>query len=331
MATIKIKDTDRMVTINISKEEETEMAITNIKEFAEVIANRITEVSEHYEAEVFEVVKFNDEKLYGVRVKERGSKVGAGPVFYLESAYEDYENGASINGIVAALIDHADSLPPMPMAPADIEDLSFDAVKDKLSFRVLEVARNEEFLDDKPYKADNFGTGLGMIVDIHFNDEYRATVNYNLMEKFEDEGHYGAEVIKTALENAKKIDPPKFSDMGSALFGGSERNLLDEDDFEWEDDGGMFVLSTESGMFGASALFYPGILDRISEMFGVGLFILPSSVHEVIILPDTGAHNPEMLKQLVRQANRTVVEPNEVLSDNVFYFSYAENNLSIAA
>ena len=211
-----------------------------------------------------------------------------------------------------------------------MQDFSFDAVHDKLSIRVAEIQRNKEFFEKTPYKKDYFGLGLGMMADINFNHEYRTAVNEQLMEQFNSEGHSKAEVLMTALRNAAKINPPKFSDMMGAMFGGGD-NLLDDKDYEWDNDGSMFVLTNESGIFGASALFYPGVIDRISEILGVGFYILPSSVHEVIILPDVGNHNVGDLKQMVMQANRTVVEPKDVLSDNVWYYSYTADEISIVA
>ena len=328
MAIIKIEDINNNVTININKED-TDMTITNIKEFANAIAKVINETQNKYEASVAEVVKMNDEKLYGVTLKTEGSD--AAPTCYIDGAYEDYKDGCeTLDSIADELIRQADGLQPYPAIPTKMQDFSFDAVYDKLSIRVAEIQRNKEFFEKTPYKKDYFGLGLGMMADINFNHEYRTAVNEQLMEQFNSEGHSKAEVLMTALRNASKINPPKFSDMMGAMFGGGN-NLLDDEDYEWDNDGSMFVLTTESGLFGASALFYPGVLDKISEMFRVGFYILPSSVHEVIILPDTGAHDAEALKQMVLEANRTVVKPNEVLSDNVWYYSYTADEISIVA
>ena len=328
MAIIKIEDINNNVTIDINKED-TDMTITNIKEFANAIAKVINETQNKYEASVAEVVKMNDEKLYGVTLKTEGSD--AAPTCYIDGAYEEYKDGCeTLDSIADELIRQADGLQPYPAIPTKMQDFSFDAVQDKLSIRVAEIQRNKEFFEKTPYKKDYFGLGLGMMADINFNSEYRTAVNEQLMEQFNNEGHSKAEVLMTALRNASKINPPKFSDMMGAMFGGG-KNLLDDKDYEWDDDGSMFVLTNESGIFGASALFYPGVIDRISEILGVGFYILPSSVHEVIILPDTGAHDAEALKRMVLEANRTVVEPKDVLSDNVWYYNYNFDEIQIVA
>ena len=328
MAIIKIEDINNNITIDINKED-TDMTITNIKEFANAIAKVINETQNKYEASVAEVVKMNDEKLYGVTLKTEGSD--AAPTCYIDGAYEEYKDGCeTLDSIADELIRQADGLQPFPAIPTKMQDFSFDAVQDKLSIRVAEIQRNKEFFEKTPYKKDYFGLGLGMMADINFNHEYRTAVNEQLMEQFNSEGHSKAEVLMTALRNASKINPPKFSDMMGAMFGGG-KNLLDDKDYEWDNDGSMFVLTNESGIFGASALFYPGVIDRISEILGVGFYILPSSVHEVIILPDIGQHNAEDLKNMVMQANRTVVEPKDVLSDNVWYYNYNFDEIQIVA
>lgn len=330
MANIKIKDINNNVTIDINKED-TDMTIINIKDFAEAIANIINEYQNKYEASVTEVVKMNDEKLYGIAFRTKGSDTA--PTCYINGAYEDYMDGCeTLDSIAAILLEQAENVAPCPPVPTQMDKFSFDAMQDKLSIRVGEIKRNTEYFKNTPYKEDYFGLGLGMIADINFSDEYRTAVNAQIMEQFNEDGHDKAEVLMTALRNSAKVNPPIFTEMGGALFGrGFAQNLLEVEDYEWDNDGGMFVLTTESGIFGASALFYPRVLDKIAEMFRVGLYILPSSVHEVIILPDAGNFNAEDLKRMVHEANSTVVDPKDVLSDNVWYFSYTDHDIQIAA
>lgn len=302
--------------------------ITNIQEFANAIAEIINEWYDKYEASVTEVVKMNDEKLYGVVLK--ADKSNAAPTCYVNELYEDYKDEcATLEDIAKSLVEYVDNLPNTQIPDINF-DFSFDAVRDKLSIRVAEIQRNKEFFEKTPYKEDYFGLGLGMIADINYNNDYRTVVNEQLMKQFNDEGHDKAEVLMTALRNASKINPPRFGDMMSSIFG-APVNLLDDEDYEWDNDQTMFVLTTENGLCGASALFYPGVIDKIAEIFRTGFFILPSSIHEVIILPDTGAHEAEALKKMVLEANRTVVDPKDVLSDNVWYFSYLDSEITIVA
>ena len=77
---------------------------------------------------------------------------------------------------------------------------------------------------------------------------------------------------------------------------------------------------------GASAILYPNTLKGLYNKIG-SFYILPSSIHEVICVPDKNA-NLEVLKSTVKDANKTVVSQEEKLSDNVYYFNGEELSVS---
>ena len=85
----------------------------------------------------------------------------------------------------------------------------------------------------------------------------------------------------------------------------------------------MKVLSNTRRIDGAVCILYPGVLESLAREEGHDLYILPSSMHEVILLPDTGAPSAEELKRMVREVNDTQVAPEEVLSGNVYRYTRA--------
>ena len=89
----------------------------------------------------------------------------------------------------------------------------------------------------------------------------------------------------------------------------------------------MYVLTNTSGSLGAAALFYPDVKEKAAELLGSDYYILPSSVHEVILVPDSAGINAKELCDMVKQANRTVVEEQDILSDNVYHYSKDERRL----
>ncbi|MBQ6223438.1 MAG: hypothetical protein IJJ44_12570, partial [Solobacterium sp.] len=87
-----------------------------------------------------------------------------------------------------------------------------------------------------------------------------------------------------------------------------------------DDDNSEMVVVTNSNMaYGASALFYDGVMNRVADRIGGSYYVLPSSVHEVICVP---AYRMEWtdLQSMVRNINDTVVSDEDVLSDNVYYY-----------
>ena len=92
--------------------------------------------------------------------------------------------------------------------------------------------------------------------------------------------------------------------MTSALFSPEKTNLLDRDEpIAPEDIGSMYVLTNTSGSLGAAALFYPDVKDKAAELLGSDYYILPSSVHEVILVPESPGINAAELCDMVKQAN----------------------------
>jgi hypothetical protein len=117
--------------------------------------------------------------------------------------------------------------------------------------------------------------------------------------------------------------------MTQALFGPGKENLPDRSvPIDPADIGGMYVLTTESGTLGASALYYPDVKEKAAEVIGCSYYVLPSSTHEVILVPDAAGIDEKELCSMVKQANRTVVEPKDVLSDNVYHFDKDTKELS---
>ena len=91
----------------------------------------------------------------------------------------------------------------------------------------------------------------------------------------------------------------------------------------------MMVLSNEKNFFGASVLLYSEELGRIAEEFQRDLYVLPSSIHEVILLPE-GGQDPEALRATVRRVNETEVRKEEVLTDSVYLYDRERREVRIA-
>lgn len=90
-----------------------------------------------------------------------------------------------------------------------------------------------------------------------------------------------------------------------------------------------FNLWVKLSINGAVAAFYPGVLKGVSEKLGKSLFLLPSSIHEFIMLEDNGIYNPEQLEQMVMEVNHSAVEQEEILSDSVYYYGHTSDVLSV--
>lgn len=208
-------------------------------------------------------------------------------------------------------------------------DMNWKTIKDKLCVRLLEIERNKELLSNVPY-AD-VGNGLALAVDIDLPDnsdgEDRVVITKAMARQLDVDEET---LLSAAMRNAAIIDPPVFVNMSIALFGSERKNLLNRTEpLQASEIDNMYVLTTETEKMGASALFYLGIKERVGDILGRGYYILPSSVHEIIIVPESTYTDEKNLCNLVKEANSTIVEPPEVLSDNVFHYNKETKSISV--
>lgn len=103
-------------------------------------------------------------------------------------------------------------------------------------------------------------------------------------------------------------------------------NLANKDDLQKELP--MYVATNQNKTFGAGILLYDGFLDAVAGKLG-SFYILPSSVHELIIIPDTFG-DPSELKKMVGEINAAEVPEEEVLSDNIFHYGANTHELETA-
>lgn len=276
-------------------------------------------IKEDFTIEPVTVMKTNDREWNGLRLTVEGSNTS--PTIYIDEAYEAYTRGADPDDIAVKLSrEFSEAERSTPPAVDISEDCSVFADK-PFTMRVLDAASNREYLSGIPHMS--VGNGLVLICDIRIAENekgcYAAVVNNDILTYL---GKSKSEVFREALGNAWETDRPHLFRMTEMLFKGGKTNLFDDPLAAPEiKEPEMFILSNASGIHGAAALFYPDVQEKISELFGSSYYALPSSTEEFIIMPEhTAGPGPEVLTDMVRSANRSVVEPEQILCDRVFKF-----------
>lgn len=143
-----------------------------------------------------------------------------------------------------------------------------------------------------------------------------ATLKTGFLDCIKD--HMGIteeELRERAIRNSAEFDPATISTMSEmiAKISGIDSELSECDEHMW-------VVSTESMRFGASAIIYPGLLDEIAVKLGGNYYIIPSSIHEVIVVRESEGIELEVLNGLVKEVNAKEVEENEVLANSVYRY-----------
>lgn len=267
------------------------------------------EFTEETEVNLTTVQKNNGVMLKGLMIKEKG--VNTAPAIYLEAYYQMYREGKSLGEILKDfMLAYGEA---RQRGEFDVRLFTqFEKARHRILYKLVNYERNVELLEQIPH--------------VRFLD--LAVVFYYLVEK----QHMGSAIIlirNTHMEYwgvdcdeiygwAKKNTPTQ---MPSEIMRMSE--LLQETlDIEvpLEQDAPMYILSNSQRNLGASCMLYPDILKNFGGMIENDFYILPSSIHEVILLPVCEAENPVILQEMVKEVNQSQVELQEQLSDQVYLY-----------
>jgi len=126
------------------------------------------------------------------------------------------------------------------------------------------------------------------------------------------------ELYVLALINTQRLFPYRFMTIEEMLFGVK---------FNEEDSSFMYVLTNDISFLGSLTIAYPNLLEDIANKLNSNIYILPSSVHEVIILPDIEGACSNHLNDMVSFVNSTEVDPEDILSDSVLYYDRKSQKL----
>ena len=145
--------------------------------------------------------------------------------------------------------------------------------------------------------------------------------------------HFGLkeeDLEEAALARLRKEPPPLIMPLGDylkrlrALCKDSDLMILPED--AGQDP--AFVITNADGTCGASVLLYPGMPEALFRRFGP-YYLLPSSIHELLLLPVNDLHNPFELRKTIRAVNSSMSDPLLILSDELYIFEDADAGLHI--
>lgn len=158
-------------------------------------------------------------------------------------------------------------------------------------------------------------------VDIPGDGMGSTLVTNSLLEQY---GITAEQLHEDAMKNSQEMMPVKIAPMATLLSGVPEEEAMLDGQLP------MMVITNQELMFGASAMFYPEAMDQLAEKMGGDYFILPSSVHEIIAIPNDSNSNVQDLEQMVHEINSTQVEPKAQLSDRVYHYDARKRIFELA-
>lgn len=294
-----------------------DMACTDIRSFAEIVSRAVSEeLGEGCQVKLQEVMKNNGVILQGLVILAGTQNLS--PTIYLNGFLEAYEAGVPLVRIVERILEIYERDMPGDSVNMDFFR-EFARVRERICYRVINRERNRVLLEHIPhldfldlsicffyaYEGPVIGAGSILIYNSHMEMWNSSTV----------------ELLCLAQENTMRIFPWELQNLGKLLAGYTRQAESEEIP--------MQVLSNRQRVHGAACMIYPGVLSMAAQRAKENLYILPSSIHEVLLLPESEAGDVQSIKNMIREVNRTQVEPEEILSDNLYIYRPSENRVEV--
>ncbi len=246
---------------------------------------------------------------------------------YMEDLYNDYMHGKAMIDIVdnaIGILNYADC------NKFETPNFMDSEAKKCLCATVINKNMNKELLQKIPHQDME---DLALVARFRVNENYSCLVDNGICRSMQLTSE---EVLDIAKTNSF-AEGYRFKSLYEIIqdLGGPSDDELKEyatDNNGRLTDNMMYVLSTESLNYGACLLFNRNVLNEIHDKLGENYYIMPSSQHEILIVPQkhVDERNLERMRWLVQEVNRTEVELKDKLSDNVYYYDAKTCKLSIA-
>lgn len=292
-------------------------------EFAEYVRDNIQEYLMPYDIEKIDlhrVIKTNGMSAMGLTVLLANEKIS--PNIYLESFYAEYEHGADIVETMEHISDtYTDMHSQMP--GQEYVDLLNDGINmDRLFLRAVNYKKNRERLQDMVYvKHMDLAIEVRMLFENNEDGMASAAVTYDMLER---SGVSQGEAFNKARQNTPVLFPVKFDTITNVLI---DKGMINEDAADMADIvPHIWVLTNNVETNGAAYIAYDDIIGRLLQENDIrnNVYILPSSIHELLLLPTDDKTDAEALQMMVQEINRNEVDAEDYLSDNVYCYDVRE-------
>ncbi|MDE6852879.1 MAG: hypothetical protein K2J67_10430 [Lachnospiraceae bacterium] len=274
------------------------------------------------------VVKNNDLQLDSLVILSE--QVTISPNFYLQQFYEKYLQGASVEELVDEILEMYENA--KQMMGNDPIDLSLDACRDRIVYHLASGEKNSKRLENVP--SIPF---LDMVITFHILmiEEENGIGSIMIRNALQQEWKISTrQLFQLAEENTMRLFPLQIHSMEEMLSQLEEEHpeLAEEYPEEAIRSQGYqetLVVTNQKGINGAAVLLYPDCLARLEKQCAGDYYILPSSIHELLVLPDRAGIARSDLQRMVWEVNEHCVKPDEILSDHVYHYSSTRKTVEV--
>ncbi len=319
----------------------------NLLQFAEAVKRGLGEyLDKETEITINSVRKNNGVVLTGVVIMGKDSHIA--PTIYLESFYEKYKSGTPLEEVLFEIVQF--------YKKTEIKDCGelthfydYEAVRKKILYKLVNAEKNRELLNEIPHV---FYLDLAIVFYYDCSNELFGSAAVLIRNSHLKMWGIGTETIyQDAVVNTPEKNPFEIRTMESLmkeLFATDIRTELEKNHIsfseKWIEEMAvqmlksempedrrtpMYVLTNVGKLHGAACILYQQLLENFAKKVNDNLYILPSSIHEIIMIPASFAGKAADLREMVEEINATQVEEEEVLSDSIYFFDRLTKKLEV--
>lgn len=263
--------------------------------------------------------------LEGLTILEAG--YNASPAIYLQEFYERMSDGHTFLQVYQEILAAYQHLRPRCLVDTSFFE-DFNRQKKRIVCKLVHFERNRQLLSQIPHipyldlaivfysllSVDSAGATTILIRNSHLQ-------RWNISPQ---------QLYRLALANAPALLSPRIDNLAELLSRRMPREIL----HDVEIDPALiryplYLLTNQNSLQGAACILYPNVLADFAAQKGCDLYIIPSSVHEVLLLPVSCSMDRKSLNEMVLEVNSTQLSPEEILSDHVYYYQREENKITL--
>ncbi len=319
-----------------------------VKTILEYLQQRL---GNEYTILVEKVTKNNGVVLTGIIAKKQG--LSAYPTIYIDRFLKEDISQAEMERIIDQLYQKIHEAE-MEEEPDLSNFMDYEKAKESIAFKLVHAEKNKEYLKKVPHRRfhDLALVYYYTVMEKPFCGNAVIVIKKEHMKRWQVTEEL---LYETALRNMPIIFPPVIRNIedvmrellesglkedlihfrndteGETIFSDEwVKELLEQMTGSFQIEGEkipMYVLTNRKKLLGAACILYPKVLKQFGDKLKQDFYVLPSSIHEVILVPTIPATEPEMLRDIVSDINRTQVAVDEVLADSVYFYSRKRDSL----
>lgn len=262
-----------------------------------------------YEVNLHSATKVNDTERCGLTIKEKGLNIS--PTIYLEEFYSRYEDEMDMEDIVLSIIHLYNEVKfDKDWEVSQFQD--FQYIKEKLFFCVINREMNNVFLENIPYVEHlDFAIIIRVLMELDKKGLATILVNNDMLKVW---GITKEEIFEIAKENTPIMFPMEFKPMHQVIEELTGRTVIEESE------NFLYVLSNNIRNYGAGVIFYENALEQIADTLQDNLILIPSSIHEWIIVPERQFDIGDEMNDMISEINETQVLEEDILGTHFYHY-----------